>query len=86
MAATVFEGVVRGNVIELDKEPGLPQGQRVSVTLRTNGKLPPSPTDAETLARLKRAAGGCAHEAEDLDRFLEWNRDQRQRDRPEIEP
>ncbi len=86
MATTVFEGVVRGRVVELDREPGLPQGQRVSVMLQTNGKLPPSPTDPETLMRLKNATKLCAEEAEDLDRFLEWSREQRKLDRSEIEP
>jgi hypothetical protein len=86
MTTTVFEGVVRGRVVELDHESGLPQGQRVSVSLQAEGKLPPSPADAETLARLKSAARLSADESKDLDKFLEWSREQRKRDRSEIEP
>ena len=31
---TSIKGIVHGKVIELDQEPGLPDGQEVSVTLR----------------------------------------------------
>ena len=33
MPKTVFKGVVHGRTIELECEPGLPEGQAVSVTL-----------------------------------------------------
>jgi hypothetical protein len=34
LMTTSIKGIVHGKVIELDQEPGLPDGQEVSVTLR----------------------------------------------------
>jgi hypothetical protein len=31
---TSLRGIVRGKVVELDQEPGLPDGQEVSITLQ----------------------------------------------------
>jgi hypothetical protein len=77
----VLTGTVRGNIIELDEAPGLPDGQTVQVTVRPVQKL----TDAERLEFLKRAAGGWADDdPEGLDRYLEWNRQQRKANRREI--
>lgn len=77
---TVFKGVVRGRVIELDHEPGFPDGQSVSVTLRAD--------DAEPVPGegLRRAFGAWADKAEEVDRFLEWNRQQRKRGRAALGP
>ena len=66
-STTKFEGVVRGKTIELDREPGLPDGQQVTVTVQpTNGteKLPPG-------EGLRRAFGGWADDTEELDRLLD---------------
>jgi hypothetical protein len=45
--ATSLRGTVHGKVIELDQEPGLPDGQEVSVTLQpvapSAGRLPGAP-------------------------------------------
>jgi hypothetical protein len=80
---TGIKGVIHGKVIELEDEPGLPDGQEVSVTLEA--VFPPtSPTSPEALAALRRAAGAWADDAEELDRYLEWNRLQRKGSRPEI--
>lgn len=53
--STVFKGVVHGNTIELDHEPGLPDGQQVILTVQTArardvGALPPG-------EGLRRSAG-----------------------------
>ena len=74
---TSFRGVVRGRVIELDHEPGLPDGQAVRVTLRTDDLVP----DASPGEGLRRAFGAWGDDAEGVDRFLAWNHDQRKRDR-----
>lgn len=76
-------GVIRGNSIHLAGKPGLPDGQTVEVTMRPiaaepAGKLPPG-------EGIRRSAGACAEEAEELDEFLEWNRRQRKIGRREIE-
>ena len=69
--------------IELEQEAGLPDGQKVSVTVEP--VLPAtSPTTPEALAALRRAAGAWADDAEGLDRYLEWNRRQRKGNRLEI--
>lgn len=80
MPSIVFKGVVHGRTIELDHEPGLPDGQTVTVTLQptSDRKLPPG-------EGLRRAFGGWAEDAEELDKYLEWNRQQRKNDRPEID-
>ncbi len=79
----VFKGVVHGKTIELERDPGFPDGQEVSVTVRppahARQKLPPG-------EGLRRSAGAWADDIEGLDRYLEWNREQRKRGRRELEP
>jgi hypothetical protein len=78
----VLKGVVRGKTIELDEEPGLPDGQLVNVTVEP---VAPRANAAETpLDALKRAAGSWSDDPEGLGRFLEWNRQQRKVNRREI--
>jgi hypothetical protein len=83
MTASVFHGIIHGRTIELEREPGLPEGQPVSVTLVPSRPVG-APTDLEALARLKRAAGTWAEGGDDLERYLEWNRQQRKNGRREI--
>jgi hypothetical protein len=71
---TLFKGVVRGKTIELDHEPGLPDGQQVMV------RVQPS-VDASPGEGIRRSAGAWAQDADELDRFLEWNRTQRKQTR-----
>jgi len=78
----IAKGVVHGKTINLDHEPGLPDGQRVTVTVEpvpAREKLPPG-------EGLRRAFGGWADDAEELDKYLEWNRQQRKLARRDIEP
>ena len=79
----VFDGVVHGKMIELAQEPGLPDGQAVSVIVKPVGssveQLPPG-------EGLRRAFGAWADDAEELDRFLAETRRSRKRKRREIEP
>lgn len=76
-------GVIHGRIIELEQEPGIADGQKVAVTVEPIAP-PTSPTGPEALAALRRAAGAWADDAEGLDRYLEWNRQQRKGNRPEL--
>ena len=76
-------GVVRGKTIELEQAPGLPDGQQVGVTIEplpAAGPGQPPPGEG-----LRRAFGAWAADAEELDKFLDWNRDQRKVGRKGIE-
>ncbi len=76
---TAFRGVVHGRIIELDEEVGLPDGQAVSVSVQPVGRqLAPG-------EGIRRSAGAWTDDAEELDKYLEWNRQQRKTSRPPIE-
>ncbi len=79
----VRHGVVHGRNIALDEETGFPDGQEVNVTVQPVEAGEKHPSRSE---RLRRAFGGWAEHAEELDEYLEWNRRQRKLSRPEIEP
>ena len=98
---SALRGVIHGRTIELESEPGLPDGQQVSVTVEV--KEEPCVTPLTDMQRrwaeaekevanllpgegLKRSFGGWAEDAEELDKYLEENRRLRKLDRPEIEP
>jgi hypothetical protein len=77
---TVLKGVVHGKTIELEKAPGLPEGQPVHVTIHPaveKEKLLPG-------EGIRQSAGAWADDSDGLDKFLEWNRRQRKISRPEI--
>jgi hypothetical protein len=78
---TIFRGTAHGKTIELERESGLPDGEPVTVIVHAGqGKrLPPG-------EGIRRSAGGWGDDAEGLEQFLEWNRQQRKIDRPELEP
>jgi len=78
---TAIRGVIYGKVIELEDEPGLPDGQEVSVTLESVSPAM-SPASPEAVAALRRAAGAWAGDDEELACYLEWNRQQRKGNRP----
>jgi len=75
----MMNGTIHGKTIELEAESELPDGQRVTVMIApmTQPEIPAeSPLEA-----LKRAAGSWSDDPEGLDRFLEWNRQQRKIER-----
>jgi hypothetical protein len=82
MTPTILRGTIRGKTIELEEAPDLPDGQQVTV------KVEPAPFqpqgDPNALEALRRAAGSWSDDPEGLDLFLEWNRQQRQVNRPEL--
>jgi hypothetical protein len=76
----VLKGVVHGKSIELEQEPGFPDGQAVSVVvqpLEATQRLPPG-------EGIRRSAGSWGDDAEGLDEYLAWNRRQRKISRREI--
>jgi len=83
-SVTVRRGVVHGKTIELDKETGLSDGQQVTIVVQlvsetdvSAGRLPPG-------EGIRRSAGAWADNTEELDQYLEWNRQQRKVSRPPI--
>ena len=80
---TSFSGVVRGRIIELDEDVGLPAGQSVRVTVQPSSAAPSKDENA-VRETLRQAAGSWSDNAEELDRYLEWNRQQRKGSRPEV--
>ena len=153
MTTLSLKGVIHGKTIELEQEPGLPDGQSVMVTIQRMERTSAAPrpdelpnveswidhlvfdssilpgerivkdthlaaealvseleqgrTDEELIlahpeltrgdvqalrhyARapvgLRRSFGAWAEDAEDLDRYLEWNRRRRRLSRREIDP
>lgn len=79
---TSIKGVVHGKSIELEDDAGLPDGQDVNVTIQ----LTPKDESLAPGEGLRRSFGAWAEDAEELDRYLEWNRQQRKIGRPDIEP
>jgi hypothetical protein len=75
----LLSGVVHGSTIQLDQDVGLPEGQRVTVIVQPEVKHIPG-------EGLRRSFGAWAEDAEELDEYLEWSRQQRKIGRPEIEP
>lgn len=68
-----WTGVVRGKTILLDRDPGLPEGSEVTVTVQ-----PCPPKDQKEVAdALRLAFGAWADDGEALDRYVEWSRQQR---------
>ena len=84
--AAILRGVVYGKTIELCEEPGLPDGQPVNVTVEPATAGPGSEHRLAPGEGIRRSAGGWAEDAEELDEYLEWNRQQRKVGRRELDP
>jgi hypothetical protein len=80
---STLKGIVNGRTIQLENEPGLPDGQAVTVTLEPASGTE-SPRSQAALEALRRAAGTWKDDIEGLDRYLEWNRQQRKIVRPDL--
>lgn len=72
--ANILHGTVHGKTIALDRDAGLPDGQKVTVMLQPTG-LPGE--------GLKRAFGAWADDSVGIDQFLEEVRRDRKATRPE---
>lgn len=76
--STDLRGVIHGKTIELQQEPGIPDGQEVSVTVRPlASRLPPR-------EGIRRSAGAWGDDPQGLDEWLKEMRRGRQLERPEI--
>ncbi len=82
----LLRGVVHGRMIELDNEPGLPDGQLVTVVVQATPVASEGSDVSGCGSGLRRAFGVWADDAAELDEYLEWNRRQRSTSRSEIEP
>jgi hypothetical protein len=78
----VVKGVVHGKTIELEREPGLPDGQVVTVTVES---MDSSLANVPPGEGLRSSAGAWADDAEELDRYLEWSRQQRKHGRRDVD-
>ena len=77
-------GTIHGQIITLEQPVSIGEGEAVDVTITRRPhsllqELPPG-------EGFRLSAGAWADDAEELDEFLEWNRQQRKQSRPEIEP
>lgn len=68
----VLKGVVHGKTIELETEPGLPEGQQVTIIVRPS--LPPG-------EGIRQSAGGWADAGPEFDSWLDEVQRSRQHDR-----
>ena len=76
---TVTRGIIHGNTVQLPQPTSFIEGQEVLVTLEA-----PESMESATEA-LRRSAGGWSDEVEELDRYLEWNRQQRKASRRDLD-
>jgi hypothetical protein len=70
MNAVTVNGVVHGKTIELDRDPGLPEGQSVTVTMQPAGGQPVS-EQVRARRRLGGLAGSVTYMAADFDAPLD---------------
>ena len=76
----VHRGVVHGRMIELDQPLPMLDGCEIEVTIRRK-----QIDGQERQKRLQALFGICAQDADDLDEFLDWNREQRKHSRQEFD-
>ena len=76
----VLHGIVHGKSIELEHPLPMPDGSEIELVVKR------TPISAEQRKqRLEAIFGSCEQDAEDLDDFLGWNREQRKHSRPELD-
>jgi hypothetical protein len=74
---SILRGVIHGKTIQLAEEPNLPEGQPVTVIMHPATQTPEESAPLPPGEGLRRAFGAWADDAEELDKYLEWNRQQR---------
>jgi hypothetical protein len=80
--ASVLKGVIHGRMIELENEPGLPDGQSVTVMVQAFGEKGRLPAGEG----IRRSAGAWADDPKGLDEYLVQVRQEREPARSPIEP
>lgn len=81
LSEMIFQGTVHGRTIEIDRDLGLPDGQAITIVVKS---VPARPADYETLVR--RLSGAWASDGPELDQFLRECRQDDSGERPELEP
>ena len=76
----VLRGIVHGKSIELEHPLSMPDGSEIELVVKA---IPISAEERQQ--RLEAIFGSCEQDAEDLDDFLGWNREQRKHSRPELD-
>ena len=76
----VLRGIVHGKSIELEHPLPMPDGSEIELMVK---RIPISAEQRKQ--RLEAIFGSCETDAEDLDDFLDWNREQRKHSRPEVD-
>jgi hypothetical protein len=76
---TTMRGIIHGKTIDLPAETGLPDGQEVTVTVEA---VPRNTVPGEGI---RQSADAWSEDAEELDKFLEWSRQQRKTTRRGID-
>lgn len=76
-----LRGIIHGTTIELEHPLQMPDGSEVELVVK-----PKPMSDEQRRMKLESLFGSCRDDADELDEFLKWNREQRQQSRPEIDP
>jgi hypothetical protein len=69
--AIVLKGIVHGKTIELEREPGIPDGQEVTVLVQPSAPAKDAPKRLPPGEGIRRSSGAWAEDAEELDRYIE---------------
>ncbi|MBL8813788.1 MAG: hypothetical protein JNM43_26710 [Planctomycetaceae bacterium] len=78
-SSETLRGTVNGTSIVLEHKLEIPDGSQIEVVVRRLAVTPEMRRQ-----RLEALFGTCAIDADDLDDFIRWNRQQRVSSRPEI--
>ena len=86
-----LQGIVRNGTIVLEQPHHLPEGTRVEVVVAPTAAAQPVSSNALDKRLppgegIRRSAGAWADDPEGLDEYLQRLRDEREQDRPLIEP
>ena len=76
----VLHGIVHGKSIELEHPLSMPDGSEIELVVKA---IPISAEERQQ--RLEAIFGSCDQDSEDLDDFLDWNREQRKQSRAELD-
>ena len=75
-----LRGIVHGKSIELEHPLSIPDGSEIELVVKHE------PISAEQKRqRLEAIFGSCSTDSEEIDEFLNWNREQRKHGRPELD-
>lgn len=78
-----MHGVVHGKTIELQQEPGVPDGQEVEIVIRSITVTPASEPWGEGLRRCAGALAGISGLDEDMEQILKERKTAKYREVPE---